>query len=790
MNKLYLDTETCGLHGMPVLLQYAVNDGPVSLYEPWKMPVGETLDLIEWMLTHTIVYFNAVFDHYHLAKLYTIWLLLPREWIPEEHIDEIASRERAAQDGPCIKPAGCLDLMLHARKGPYQSLMNRDPIRIRRVPAQMAQPLAAYLESKVTLDKIYDARCKKPGPRWKIFDTHDPKLKNIVRRFSPSGALKHLAEHALKIEKPTFFSEVELDKRFRPVEFGYAPTADAVSIAALGWKTEIKQSGNPSGLAWPGVIKKHIEHWHCNQAARQYARDDVEYTRGLDKHFGYPTPNDDDSVLACMVAVIRWHGLAIDKEGIQSLLDKAQAVWDDSPINVNRVKEVREYLEEVMTPMEASFISETTGKDKLEKIEKQVGRLWRRIDEREECDQCQPGAHCKRCNGTGWLEVGPHPAWGRAKQVMAVKRAKKEIELYKKLLLAGKLHADFVIIGAKSSRMSGAGGVNAQAIKRALSIRQAFPLAWPGMVLCGGDFASFEVTIADAVYQDPELRKELLSGQKIHALFGMTVYNLSYEELVANKDLYTRAKIGVFLDMYGGQAKLLAEKLDITEEAAAAAQKRWQARFPGIGEARKRNAAIFGCISQPGGSGTAVYWGNPKETSSTLFGFQRYFTVEHLMAHALFDLARDSGQLQRLCDSEEMVKRYEKGDRWQTVCGATASALYGSVQVISEGVIRAGGNNEIQGTGAEATKRLQRRIWDHQPIGVHPFRVAPMNVHDEIMCPTLPGYIEAVAETVRETVEGFRSIVPLIGIEWYRQLDNWGSKDGIGASGLLKVVPK
>ena len=43
MRKLYLDSESCGLHGLPVLFQYAVEDGPVVLYDIWKHPIGETL---------------------------------------------------------------------------------------------------------------------------------------------------------------------------------------------------------------------------------------------------------------------------------------------------------------------------------------------------------------------------------------------------------------------------------------------------------------------------------------------------------------------------------------------------------------------------------------------------------------------------------------------------------------------------------------------------------------------------------------------------------------------------
>ena len=47
MRKCYLDTETCGLHGMAVLLQYAYDDGPIHLYDIWKEPVHKTLTLLE-----------------------------------------------------------------------------------------------------------------------------------------------------------------------------------------------------------------------------------------------------------------------------------------------------------------------------------------------------------------------------------------------------------------------------------------------------------------------------------------------------------------------------------------------------------------------------------------------------------------------------------------------------------------------------------------------------------------------------------------------------------------------
>ena len=171
MSKVYLDSETCGLHSMMVLLQYAEEEGPIQLHEVWRRPIRETLRLIEWLTEHTVVGFNLSFDWFHIAKTYTIFRLADPDWIPREHINEIALLEPKGQDGPCVKPACALDLMLHSRKGPYQSLMAREDIRIKRVPSALAYALAAELEGRVQLDNIYFARSADPNaPKWQVFD--------------------------------------------------------------------------------------------------------------------------------------------------------------------------------------------------------------------------------------------------------------------------------------------------------------------------------------------------------------------------------------------------------------------------------------------------------------------------------------------------------------------------------------------------------------------------------------------------------------------------------------------
>ena len=821
--KCFIDTETCGLHGLPVLLQYAVEDGPITLYEIWKRPVGETLDLIEWMCQFAVVGFNLTFDWFQIVKTYTIFRLCPRDWIPCEHIDEIAELEPQGQDGLCVKPASALDLLLHSRKGPYQALMAREDIRIKRVPTALAYALAAELEKRIQLDAIFFAKSADPdAPKWQVFDRHDrfgdldTDFKDVVLRFNPAGGLKFLAEHAMGFKPKFHFKDVELSTTLRPYELGYAPTALAVSSKEKNWEVWGKKKGKIKaavpeklpvdtlgldeetdddhrvkkaadddkllGVAWPGVIHHHIEHWATHVNAREYATDDIVYTRALDKHFGSPEPGDDDSILACMVAVVRWHGFQIDIPGIKELLAKAQAIIDDAPVNINKHGDVRTYIMAAMDEMEGVILETSTKKSNIEAI-----KGWE-ISEDEPCTKCDGKGYCVRCGGGGILRAGKHPAAIRAGEVLAVKIAAKEVELYKKLLLAGKFHASFVVIGTLSSRMAGADGLNPQGIKHTTEVRKMFPLTWPGYILSLGDFASFEVTLADAVYNDPNLRACLCSGQKIHALFGMEMYpGKSYQDILDSADtefdMYTKGKQGVFGMIYGGDWNTLVGKFGIAPEVAQRAEQGFFKKFPGIPKAREKTFNAFCSMKQPGGLGSAVVWADPADYIESFLGFRRYFTLENKIEKALFDLAR------KLPKNWQNVKvKVVRRDRVQTAGGAVSSALYGATFGMQAANMRAAANHEIQSPGAQITKYVQRKLWDLQPAGIGILQLSIMNVHDEVLCVHLPELTEPILAVVRESVEHFRPQVPLIGMDWCRGALNWAEKHG--ASDVVKIRAK
>lgn len=783
------DTETCGLHGPVVLIQYVNdNDTDITLFDCWHEPVRNSIDLLEEQFANKdVMGFNLVFDWFHIQKWYSmckVALAKHGDITPIDYIPEMADVEEEARFyKKCIKPSSAMDLMLHARKGPYQGLMARKPIKVRRVPAVIAQSVADVLEDRVDIDGIYFSRRKdKYAPQWSIRDIEDrPDLCDIVLSFNASGGLKVLAEHALGVKEDVILKFTDIEPPTYPVEAGYAPFAKAISSRERGWKSIV---GRKEGYSWPRHIGAHASHWAFNKLARKYGADDVKYTRDLWHHFGRPDFGDDDSVLACMVGAVRWHGFSVDVDSLSLL--RISSIKEVASVPMNP-KAVKTYLFQVTDAQEQIGIK-STDKKTLKAI----------------CDwQCNcKGDGCDKCGNTG-----VHPATRRAREVRGARQAKKRIEIYDKLIRAGRFHASFTVIGTLSSRMAGTDGLNAQGINSTDEVRECFTLADPGMVLVGGDFESFEVVLADAVYDDIELRKALTekkpcekcdatgevwdkekdrdiecdecngtreAAYKMHALFAMELYpGKTYADIIKSKgtenDVYKVGKAGVFAMLYGGDHNTLVNNHDIDPEIAERAYLNFQRRFKGVARARQKIDDMFCSMKQPGGIGTKVIWKDPQDYIESLMGFRRYFTLENKICKELFDLANENPW-------KAVKLKITRNDREQTAGGAVASALYGAAFQIQAANMRAAANHVIQSSGATITKSVQRAIWDLQPAGVADWHVLPLNVHDEIMVPCKPSLAKKVSEIVKSKIEEFRPQVPLISIDWSDSLDNWSDK--------------
>ena len=699
---IFIDTETCGLHGMAVLIQYAEDDGgEIILYEVWQESVQKTLDLIAWFCTKDLCFFNATFDWFHLVKLYlTFSLIEDKDVWPETIIDEIAYLEKDARDiNLCLKPKSCIDLLLYARKGPFQSLMNRQDIKIKRVPTTVAEFLKDELNKIIVLDPVYFARRKEEREQWQVDDILQPNgdinpaFKNVSLRFAPSMGLKALAKHVLKHETASF-SEVELNRRYLPIELGYAPFA-LITGDQDNWKG-----------AWPQVIKYHIKHWSYNPEARKYAKNDVTFTRDLYKHFGCPE-SDNDSNLACAVAATRWRGFKLDIPKLRIQRDKAKAAVGKAP---QAPAAAKHHLSMVMDEEEQLVLVEGTGKDVLNQIKRWKLSCENCIDgniktidsqcffcggiglnpDMTDCD-CAIKTECPNCKGQ------KHPAAIMASEILEARKAQKEVEILDKLILAGRFHASFRVIGTLSGRMSGSDGINPQGIKATDEIRECFPLAFEGEFLCGGDFAALEVCITAAICKDQGLINDLTipikccnnkecqacegKGEylkKVHGLFAEALYpEMEYLDILktayTNDDRYLKAKASVFARIYFGEPQTISKNAEITLEHAEKACDLFDKRYPGIKNFRDNIINRFSAMSQPGGLGTQVHLKECEEYSTSLLGYRRYFTLENNIQKKLFKLAQSPPK-----EWKNFRVKVVRRDRIQTASGAAQSSLYGA----------------------------------------------------------------------------------------------------------------
>jgi DNA polymerase I-like protein with 3'-5' exonuclease and polymerase domains len=441
------------------------------------------------------------------------------------------------------------------------------------------------------------------------------------------------------------------------------------------------------------------------------------------------------------------------------------------------------------------------------------------IEQVDSCRRCDSGLftderakpeNSGRCN---LCAVGkPTEAALRAQEVIDYRTNCKEVELYDKILKAGRFHAGFNIIGALSGRMSGSDDLNAQGIKNAPHVRECFTL---GHSLGGGDFDAFEVGIMDAVYADEKLNEELKKGKKIHAIFGTFIYpdtvticteefyneikdehdealnngrqpkpalvefieeyNIGdkmegYWAIMANKKKYKKAKAGLLGTLYGGDDNTLVNRLGVDSNVAKKCFHDFCDSYKTWGACRKEMSEAYAYVRLKDFKVQV-----PKEYAETMYGFRRYFDQEYGVISKLFEIAKNPPSHWASYDAGEVMRSSRKGP--QTVDKAAVSALYGAVMSTQSSIFRAAVNHAIQGSGAQITKELQAKIWEMQPAGIEEWLVQPLQVHDEVLCVSQPELAEAVKVKVDAYVEEVKERVPLTGMKWQYDLASWQEKE-------------
>lgn len=744
----FYDTETCGFYGMALLIQYAKDEGEIKLHDVWSEEIGKTLDLIEDLMDEGVCGYHLAFDHFHLSKLYTTFSLLPRDKKPESIVHDVYLAEAEGRFGQCIKPRSAVDLMMHVRKSQFQQGMSKRVFKVMKVHKSIAAALCRYLNRVEFPHYMHVSK----SPIWEIKyikdkkdkDIIDSEFRNIVGTLRPSTGLKTICTDVFKLPA-THFQEVMPDSQ--PVELGYIPWAKGI-VDLPEWPTKEPPPGYNLEYCgtWPIHIQIHKIHWKMKKP-RKYAMEDVEWTRKLYHYFEDPEETY-DSALTCAVASCRWRGYELDipkiKERRASCLEKVNKTIIDP-------RRAKRYIMEVMDDYELDkFQDEKNDLDSTNALTLGVVSKW--VTPCAECiEKMQEEftvVSCEKCQ--------PTPAALRARDVIESRKWKSKALTYGKLMLGGRFHPSFSIIGTKSSRMSGADKFNPQGIDSSDEMRECFTL---GKTLMGGDFSGFELTIADAVYEDPNWHDMLLNDRKVHADFGADLYESDYDTILNDQPRYRKSKSGIFLLLYGGEAYGMSKKLDVTEEQAAKAEQGFFKRFPPILKRRKEIYKDYMPLREG-------VWHEPKDSIGSLFGHKRYYGLEFQICKLFYDIASNPP-----VRSDDICIRSEKKGT-QNVVDALRSAFTAAIHVIQKKAARSAINHEIQSPGACITKMVQKAIWDLQPAGVHDWVAQPSNIHDEIFAVVTPGYEDKVREAVYKKVEELQEIVPLLKITWGAGL-NW-----------------
>lgn len=716
------DSETLGLTGPMVLLQYQINDQPIKLWDIWLNEAGETRELIEYIARQNVVGFNLTYDWFHLTKIYNLLTTLSPNAKPIDHIDAIVEVDEANYAYYCLRPRSACDVMLQARQDKYQHVMGRDDIYIRKVPTDAADELKEYLEENIKLPDICFAKSSK-GYQWRIqsVDGRDDVV-NLVLQFNASGNLASLAKEVLNKEKLDW-----------PIPPEIMPAKDS----DLSWKPYGQHGSTP----WRSLIEQNIEYWRNDPKAREYGKVDVELTyelyRALDCHLG-----DDNSMLACAVGAARWKGFAIDHNRVKVLTDEYQEAVDSCEVSFNSPVQVKEQLHSLLDPAEKLLVSSVDAKT-LKALK----------------DHSEAGELCTK--------------------VLAARKADKRLGILNRLNKINALHPDFKIFGTKSSRSSGGSeegkgeSINPQGIPREKQFRSCFPLAYSDELLIGGDATSYEIAIMADAYGCESLKDRLKEGLKYHALMGEVWLNVKYDDALNNKEIYDKLKATNFAYGYGGQEAKVAETLGVTVPEARAAMDRLKDIYPEIIEKRNEVELKFCSMRQPGGVGTNVEWHDPDDSISTMFGFKRYFTLENQVCHDLYNISQS---YRSLVKGEVDRHRDPDNPRLQSYTGAIKTALFAAAFNIQAKNMRAAVNHIVQGAGAHMTKRFQAMLNEIQPPGVHPYYIRLLQVHDELMAVCLNEEIAEETRLVRDQfIRTYREYVELLDWEW-DYLDDWSDK--------------
>ena len=757
--SLYLDTETIGLSGNVKLIQYSygLKDSVhfIRLFKGWegrpaiRKQLYELWDILNKPETIFIGY-NTQFD---LFKLY-------------QTFHRLEGYEYDSYERP-IEPFKCqtLDLQVVAmQKSILSPFAFKKPgksiARINRVPLEAADYVEGLVLEQLT-KVIPESLPIKVGH-------HECEQDNLVSlsfdldgRVSLKGIMKAYGLPTLKLDDVWLLPKEEKAYLTYPQE--------------VHRELEPKLDEIMSDLTSPFY---------------KYSKLDIVYLKILEEKLGNPKP-DYNSELTHNGAYVKYYGFDIDFEA----LDRAEKYYGEK---VERIEKRLSGINPRSAPQRLEFLKQhfpllaSTSKATLKALLKL-----------EDADE----KGVERVKAL--LEYGP--ARQKLVQIKAVKES-----------LTKKAHPELRIMGTATNRMAGMSGINWQGIgafeeedisffnlesfsdnedikhqnlEEILALENSLAnaeskenkmrvgLRTAILTPMVGDWASFEVRIAAAVYEDEALTKVVKEGLDMHSYTtsiahpDVLAYFKQHNIPEAERYEYVRKKYKaddsffvkcrkqiksvVFGIFYGAQAFTVSESLGITEGEAQRILDLFFKAYPGIKRYRDNIEKMFMTADTVNWSKTSI---NRMAVSlKDLTGFERRWDFEKELAKIFWNLGHK--QL-RTGINKRIVRDKNKG--MQSVDNACRSALLGAALGIQSSASRQAVNFRVQATGSSIHKMLQGKLWVNH-------RVGSCQIHDEFFCINKGFDFNKIKEVVSQHEEEYGKVVPNLKFD-YGKTERWSDK--------------
>ena len=651
---IFVDTETVGLAGPCMLIQYAEGTNGEIKY----IKAQQELDKVKEFETLiddpniTVCAYNAPFD---IAVLYRTFT---------NRTERLKCNVLCLQNHAKLKhPLG---------KFTFQRTGERAIASLKRIPAEIAEDISDYITKQ--LQKQVPKEVTVKGSIHKCTDKKNkllPQFKNLSFSITANFRLKTLMKY--------YGHEVQQIEDVWPI-----PKKGTEKTHDPSFQKEAHEEVMKQCTAILNYDDPRAENFW------KYATDDVKYIQELYLKLGSPEPDYNDSV-SHIVGFTYHYGFELDTDILNKMKKDCEEFMkecENMPFNINSSVQKLAYFKEKHPKMSLKNCDKYVLKKLASKGDTDAQQLMDYGATKQMYDQCIKLHETTDKKG--------HPNFrviGTATQRMA-----------------GSGGFNWQGIGKKSpvrkAVLSSCGG-DFSGLEIGL-----MAIIYEDEQMQADLREGKDIHLATAIDIHPKLKGKYTyeEAAKIRA----EEYPKEDFELIETYRGETKGV--VFGSAYGAEAPKIAETIGVTEILAEELLAGFYTRYSGIKEFKKNIEEQFTTGDTENWCLKSV--SNMSSTIEDKLDYTRTWEFESQTADYFWRLSKSNCEefnaIFEDYKNDKIIRNKEKGN--QTYRGAVMSALLGSALTIQKSVARTAINSIVQSAGAQLTKRLMARIWDNHGV--------------------------------------------------------------------------